>query len=83
MTDTHTKKEIKAASAGKAIAAGVAGILAGGLAVGAAVLMSDKKNQKKVSDVLVGAKEKVTEFLDTVHPQPAVAKNVLKVESKA
>jgi len=60
MIDTHTKKEIKAASAGKAIAAGVAGVVAGGLAVGAAVLMSDKKNQKKVGNVVAGIKEKMT-----------------------
>jgi len=82
MTESHKKIEVKNANIANSIMAGLAGVVAGGAAVAAAVVMSDKKNQKKVSDVLVGAKEKVTEFLDTVHPQPIVEKVVAKVENK-
>jgi hypothetical protein len=81
---TDSKKTIDAKKAGtvNSIVAGVAGVVAGGMAVAAAVVMSDKKNQKKVSDVLVGAKEKVTEFVNAIKSQPVVEKIVAKVESK-
>lgn len=48
------------------IAAGIAGAVAGGMAVAAAVIMSDKKNQKKVGDALKNAKIAVTEKVDGV-----------------
>jgi hypothetical protein len=83
MTDTHKKIEVKNANRANSIMAGLAGVIAGGAAVAAAVVMSDKKNQKKVKDALVGAKEKVTEYLDTLHSQPVTEQSVAKVENKA
>jgi hypothetical protein len=82
MKDSQKTIDAKKAGTVNSIVAGVAGVVAGGIAVAAAVVMSDKKNQKKVSDVLVGAKEKVAELLDTVHSQPITEKSVLKVGAK-
>lgn len=82
MTDIHKKREIQTANAGNAIVAGVAGILAGGLAVGAAMLMSDKKNQKKVSDAWVGTKEKIEEYIGSKKLAAAVSDTSRKTGSK-
>ncbi len=79
MTDLHQKKEAKSAHIVNPIAAGIAGMVAGGVAVAAAVVMSDKKNQKKVKDALVGAKEKVTEYIDTIKSQPIIEKSAQKL----
>ncbi len=78
---TDSKKTIDAKKAGtvKSIVAGVAGVIAGGAAVAAAVVMSDKKNQKKVKDAWVGAKEKVTDYIDKVKSQPVVEKSTQKL----
>ncbi len=62
MTDSREKKK---ANTVNPIVAGIAGVVAGGVAVAAALVMSDKKNQKKVKDALVDAKEKVTDYIDT------------------
>ena len=62
MTDSRVKKQ---ANTVNPIVAGIAGVVAGGVAVAAALVMSDKKNQKKVKDALVDAKEKVTDYIDT------------------
>ena len=80
MTDTHQKKEIKKSNTINTVVAGIAGAVAGGMAVAAAVVMSDKKNQKKVKDAWVGAKEKVGEYMDTIKSQPIVEKSVQKLE---
>ena len=58
---TDSKKTIDAKKAGivHSIIAGVAGVIAGGAAVVAAVVMSDKKNQKIVKNAFIDAKEKV------------------------
>jgi len=82
MTEVHQKKVAKSANTVNSIVAGVAGVIAGGAAVAAAVIMSDKKNQKKVENALHGAKGKVTEFIDTITTQPVVEKSVQKVGSK-
>jgi len=66
MTDIHHKKEEQNENTVNTIMAGIAGAVAGGIAVAAAVVMSDKNNQKKVTDALVGAKEKVTKRIDTI-----------------
>lgn len=78
MIDSKKTKDAKKAGTVNSIVAGVAGVVAGGMAVAAAVVMSDKKNQKKVNDVLVGAKEKVTEIVSAIKTQPIVEKSVLK-----
>jgi hypothetical protein len=59
MTDSQKTIDAKKAGTVNSIVAGVAGVVAGGMAVAAAVVMSDKKNQKKVKDAWAGAKEKV------------------------
>lgn len=41
--------------------------------------MSDKKNQKKVGEMITGAKEKAGDFIDSVRSQPVVKKGVKKV----
>lgn len=82
MTDVHQKKVVKNANTVNPIVAGIAGVIAGGAAVAAAVVMSDKKNQKKVKDAWVGAKEKVTEYMDTIKSQPIVEKSIKKIEGK-
>ena len=80
MTDSHQKKEIKNANTVNAIVAGVAGVVAGGVAVATALVMSDKKNQKKVKDALVDAKEKFTDYIDTIKSQPVIEKSTQKLE---
>jgi hypothetical protein len=79
MTDLHQKKAAKNSNTVGAIVAGIAGVVAVGAAVVAAVVMSDKKNQKKVKDAWVGAKEKVGEYMDTIKSQPIVEKSVQKL----
>jgi len=79
MTESHQKKEIKSANTVNPIFAGIAGVVAGGMAVAAAVVMSDKKNQKKVSEAWVGVKEKVGEYLDTVKSHPVIEKSTQKL----
>ena len=78
MTDTQKKKRVKNASMVNSVVAGIAGVVAGGIAVATAVVMSDKKNQKKVKDAWDNTKEKVTEYIDTVKSQPIVEKSVQK-----
>lgn len=56
------------------IVAGIAGAIAGGVAVATALVMSDKKNQKKAKDVLDGAKTKVTKYIDSIKSQPTIKK---------
>lgn len=79
MTNSHKKKETKNSNAGKAIAAGIAGAIAGGMAVAAAVVMSDKKKRKKVEEAFGDVKDKVTEFIDTVKSQPVVKNSTKKL----
>lgn len=47
MTDEHKKQKTTDANTINIVAAGIAGVIAGGAAVAATVLMSDKNNQKK------------------------------------
>lgn len=79
MTNVHKNKEVKNTNIVNPILAGIAGVVAGGAAVAAAVVMSDKKNQKKVQKAWVGAKEKVTEYMDTIKSQPIVEKSAQKL----
>jgi hypothetical protein len=80
MTDIHSKKVIKEENGVNPIVAGIAGVIAGGAAVAAAVALSNKDNQKKMSDAFDGAKEKVTDYIDAVKSQPVVEKGSVKVE---
>jgi nicotinamide mononucleotide (NMN) deamidase PncC len=79
MTELRKKKEIKSANIAGPIVAGIAGVLAGGMAVAAAVVMSDKKNQKKVGNAWIGVKEKMTKYIDTIRSQPVIEKNTRKL----
>jgi hypothetical protein len=80
MTDIHQKKEVKNINSVSPIVAGIAGVVAGGVAVAAAVVMSDKKNQKAVSDAFIDAKKKVTGYVDSVKSQPIVEKSAQKID---
>lgn len=85
MTEIHQKKEVKSENAINPIVAGIVGVVAGGVAVATTMVMSDKKNQKKVKDALVDAKEKVTGYINTVkiESQPIIEKSVQKIEEVA
>ncbi len=80
MTDVHQKKAVNNTNTMNTIAAGIAGVVVGGAAVATAMVMSDKKNQKKVGNAIADAKEKVTQFIDTVKSQPIVEKSTQKME---
>lgn len=80
MTDVQKKKEVKSAKSVNPIVAGIAGVVAGGVAVAAALVMSDKKNQKKVKDAFGDAKEKVTEYIDAIKSQPVIEKTTEKLD---
>lgn len=77
MTDQKQKKQAETKSAVGPIVAGIAGVIAGGVAVATAVVMSDKKNQEKVKDVLVGVEEKLVEGKDRVEKVVNSAKDSL------
>lgn len=81
MADIHKKTEIKKVNTMNPIVAGIAGAVAGGMAVAAAVLMSDKKNQKKVRDAFADAKDKVTDYVDTIRSksEPIIEKGTKKL----
>ena len=61
MTDVHKKTNGKNKGGMNPVVAGIAGVVAGGMAVAAAVVMSDKKNQKKAKEIWNGAKGQVKE----------------------
>jgi hypothetical protein len=63
MADTQKKNNTKDQHAINPIVAGIAGAFAGGIAIATAVVMSDKKNQKKVTEALKNAKDSVTKKL--------------------
>lgn len=73
-----TDKKHNASHGMSPIAAGIAGVVAGGAAIAAAVILSDKKNREKVGDALVDAKDKVTEYVDTLKSEPVVKKATAK-----
>lgn len=79
MTDSHQKKEVKKSNMVNTVVAGIAGVVAGGVAVAAAVVMSDKKNQKKVKEAWDDTKEKVAGYIETIKAQPVVEKSVQKL----
>jgi hypothetical protein len=80
MTDIHPKKVGSEKTNINPIIAGIAGVIAGGVAVATAVAMSDKKNQKKVKDTFTEVKGKVTDYIDTVKTPPIVADNMKKID---
>lgn len=82
MIDTHKKHELSNGHGMSPVVAGLAGVVAGGVAVAAAVVMSDKKNQQKVKDALDGAKNKVAGYVDSVKSQPLVEKTAKKLAGK-
>lgn len=79
MTESQKNKTEKNSNTKNAVIAGVAGVVVGGIAAATAVFMSDKKNQKKAKDAFEGAKEKVTEYMDTVKSQPVIKKSTKKL----
>lgn len=83
MTDNHKTKGAKKEALVTPLVAGIAGVIAGGVAIAAAVVMSDKKNQEKVKDALTDAKDKVSEYVQTVKEQPIVEKGLHKLEDVA
>lgn len=78
------KKNIHAPAASvNPVIAGIAGVIAGGVAVAAAVAMSDKTNQKKVKEALTDAKDKVSEYVQNAKEQPVVERGAHKLEEIA
>jgi len=63
MTNVHHKIGPKKSNTMNAVAAGVVGAIAGGVAVATAVVMSDKNNQQKVKSALIDSKEKATKVI--------------------
>ena len=59
MTEVQKKTKNKKKRGMSPVVAGIAGVVAGGMAVAAAVMMSDKKNQKKAKEVWNGARGQV------------------------
>lgn len=74
------KKEQKSAQKVNSVVAGVAGAVIGGAAVATAMIMSNKKNQKKVQDAFAGAKDKVSDYVDSIKSQPIIKKSSEKIE---
>ena len=66
MTDIQKKADAKHAEAIHTVVAGIAGVIAGGVAVAAAVVMSDKENQKKVHDAVEQGGHKLQEVAGEV-----------------
>jgi phage-related minor tail protein len=64
MTDIHSKKSVGYSGGVNPIAAGIAGIVVGGAAVAAAIVMSDKKNRKKMKVMLSDTKDRVNTYFD-------------------
>lgn len=60
--------------------AGIAGVVAGATAAAAAVLMSNKKNQRKVTGAIADAKEDVSDYVDSMKSQPVVKKSVKAIK---
>lgn len=60
------------------IAAGIAGAVAGGAAVASAFIMSDKKNQKKVKDVLANVKDQAVDYLEDMQKKAQNIKGDMK-----
>lgn len=81
MTDISKKKEIKNHGVNPLVA-GIAGVVAGGMAVAAAVAMSDKKNQEKMKEAWTDTKEKVTDYMDTIKQksEPMIEKGKRAIE---
>lgn len=65
MSDAQLKNR-KTGKSVSPVAAGIAGIVAGGVAVAAAVVLSDKNNRKKVKNVLVEGKKKAAGYIDSL-----------------
>lgn len=69
MTNAHQKKEIKSSNTINSVVAGIAGVVAGGMAVATAVVMSDKKTQKKVKEALTNVKEQAVGYIEDMQKQ--------------
>lgn len=80
MTENQ-KKESKSANGINPLVAGIAGVVAGGVAAAAAFVLSDKKNQKKVKAAFDGVKDTVKEYIDTVQSHPVVEKGAETLET--
>jgi hypothetical protein len=79
MKDTKQTNEHMPSTAATVIGAGIAGAIAGGVAV--AAMMNDKHTQKKIADAMTETKKKVTDMVDAVKSQPAVKKAAIKGEA--
>lgn len=67
------------------IVAGLAGAVAGGVAVASAFVMSDKKNQKKVKDVLTNVKDQAVDYIEDMQKKAqdvksGVATKIIKMK---
>ena len=81
MTDEHKKQKSTHSNTMNVVAAGIAGAIAGGAAIAATIILSDKNNQKKAKESLVGAKDKVTGYIDTLKKQPVIQKSADKIDA--
>lgn len=72
MTEESKKKVAQKDGTINPILAGIAGAVAGGVAVGAAVVLSDKDNRKKISEMLNTTKDEVLETVNAVKSDPAI-----------
>lgn len=79
MTDIQQKKGMKTTSSVNPIITGIAGAVAGGVAVAAAFALASKENQKKVTSAIDDAKSKTHEYVTAVKTQPVVEKTTKKI----
>ncbi len=79
MTDTMKKKAMDV----NPIVAGIAGAVAGGLAVAAAMTINTKENKEKVADAIDTAKENVAGVVEKIKSQPVVQKSAHTVANAA
>jgi hypothetical protein len=76
MAHIHQKKELTRENTISPIIAGIAGVVAGGVAIATALALSDRKNQKKVKEVFVDTKERVAEYIGTIQTKPILKTGV-------
>lgn len=79
MTDTMKKKTMEV----NPIVAGIAGAVAGGLAVAAAMTINTKENKEKVADAIDTAKANVADAVEKIKSQPVVQKSAHTVANAA